>query len=73
MVCSASWRLTDPLPSLLDVESVVSSVPGITGGAFRPKKLVMLEFSELLRLRWVSLAMLALSVKFTVTVRMSPI
>ena len=35
-------------------------------------KSVMPESSLLVRLRWVSLAMLALSVMLTVTVRMSP-
>jgi hypothetical protein len=36
-------------------------------------KSVMPESSLLVRLRWVSLAMLALSVMLTFTVRMSPI
>ena len=38
-----------------------------------PKKLSMPESSALVRLRWVSLAILALSVMLTLTVRMSPI
>ena len=40
--------------------------------ALLPMKSVMPESSLLVRLRWVSLAILALSVKFTVTVRRSP-
>lgn len=49
---------------------IAALVPGIL---LMPKKLVTPEFSELLGLRWVSLAMLALSVMLTCTVRMSPI
>src|SRR5207253_2921548 len=77
LVCNASWRLTEPLPSLDDVESVVRMRPGRILFAWvivwDPMKSVTPESSLLVRLRWVSLAMLALSVMLTVTVRRSPI
>ena len=60
-----------------DVESVVSRRPGrILFGCVivcAPMKSVMPESSLLVRLRWVSLAILALSVMLTVTVMISPI
>src|ERR1700730_11196296 len=77
LVCSASWRLTEPLPSLEAVESAVRMRPGnmlfpVTPSVLLPTKSVMPESSLLVRLRWVSLAILALSVMLTVTVRRSP-
>ena len=58
------------------VESAVRIRPGrilLPGpSALLPTKSVMPESSLLVRLRWVSLAMLALSVMLTVTVMMSP-
>src|ERR1700732_5378168 len=76
LVCSASWRLTEPLPSLDAVESVVSIRPGnIFSGCVTvllPIKSVIPESSLLVRLRCVSFAMLALSVILTVTVKRSP-
>ena len=79
LVCNASWRLTEPLPSLDEVEfggqdAAGQDLGGIAGEqSWLPMKSVMPESSLLVRLRWVSLAMLALSVMLTVTVRMSPI
>lgn len=66
------------MPSLDEVPSAESSRPGSTEAAepdssLEPAKSVIPESSLLERLCWVWLAMLALSVKFTVTVRMSPI
>ena len=76
LVDSASWRLTEPLPSLEAVESAVKMRVGnaelSTGSFCLPKKLVTPESSVLARLRWVSLAILALSVMLTLTVRISP-
>ena len=65
------------LPSLEDVESAVNSRPGnafeaVPPRSLLPRKSVMPESSVFVRLRWVSLAMLALSVKFTVIVNKSP-
>jgi len=77
LVCTASWRLIEPLPSLDALESAVRILPGRTA-VFRlvivllPMKSETPESSLLERLRWVSLAVLAVSVMFTVTVRMSP-
>jgi hypothetical protein len=70
--------LTEPLPSLEAVESAVRIRPGnifcaLAPSVLLPMKSVIPESSLLVRLRWVSLAMLALSVMLTVTVRMSPI
>jgi hypothetical protein len=63
VVTSASERLIEPLPSLVEVESAVNrrlptGVPRI-GSLDLPKKLSMPESSLLSRLRCVSLAMLA--------------
>src|SRR5690606_34957718 len=76
LVCSASERETEPLPSLDAVESPEKILVGTAAlriGTFDlPKKLSMPESSVLERLRCVWLAIAALSVKFTMTVRMSP-
>jgi hypothetical protein len=76
LVCNASWRLTEPLPSVEAVESAVRILPGRILLACvivcDPRKSVTPESSLLERLRWVWLAMLALSVMLTVTVMMSP-
>ena len=77
LVCTDSWRLIEPLPSLDAVESAVRILPGRTAVAgflmvLEPMKSEMPESSLLERLRWVSFAVLALSVMLTVTVRMSP-
>src|SRR4029453_777100 len=76
-VCNRSWGLTEPLPSVDEVESVVRILPGkILSGCVtvaEPAKSEMPESSLLERLRWVWLAMLALSVMLTVIVRRSPI
>src|SRR5207249_4328958 len=54
LVCNASWRLTDPLPSLLAVESVVRMRPGRILFAcvfvWAPMKLVIPVSSLLVRL-----------------------
>ena len=78
LVSNASWRLTEPLPSLDDVESAVRMRPGRIAVAgvtmvLLPMKSVTPESSVLDRLRFVWLSMMALSVMFTFTVRMSPI
>ena len=68
--------MTEPLPSSEVLESAVKmrvgSVAFKIGSLLLPKKLSMPESSLLVRLRWVSLSMIALSVMLTATVRMSP-
>ena len=55
-----------------DFDGPGSTLAAVPVRSLLPAKSVMPESSLLVRLRWVSLAMLALSVKFTVTVRISP-
>src|SRR5581483_5253801 len=76
LVVSASERFTEPLPSLEELASAVNNRVGRLefriGSCCLPRKLVTPVSSVLVRLRCVSLERLALSVMFTVTVRMSP-
>ena len=64
------------VPSLEALESAVKIRVGtaelMSGTLVLPKKLSMPESSLFSRLRWVSLAITALSLRLTVTVRMSP-
>ena len=73
---SASERLIEPLPSLEELESPVKMRLGtavfMSGTFLAPNRLSTPETSSFFRLRWVSLAITALSLRLTVTVRMSP-
>ena len=77
LVCNASWRLTEPLPSLDDVESVVRILPGRILFAcvivLDPMKSVIPEVFLGGAAALGLVGMLALSVMLTVTVRISPI
>jgi hypothetical protein len=74
MVFNCSERLTEPLPSLDEVLDVLSRLPGLAllENGVLPKMLETEASWPLVNPRCVSLATLALSVKFTFTVRMSP-
>ena len=77
LVESSSLRSTEPLPSVEPVESAVKMRVGtgvfMIGTLGLPKKFAIPESSAALRLRAVSFSSEALSVIFTLTVRMSPI